>query len=448
MSQKLDPNSLKGEDAENDECDDTTVPAEIPLIEEHIMDQSWSKAIFMESLSVSFRGWTTTSTLWLIAALIPVAYPELGQDCKVLEATTLVLHCPSTPYIKRDEINQTYAPRAVAYAEDPPTEDRCARPSKSRRALGRPSGNAAARKRRRSATRERAGRSRAVHALLETTNTLAAAPETTSTTATLSSIRRRRGIQPAEPVGDVAVEDVGDVDISAATCPSIIKARSVALRHGDISAGAEYVQLHQQQQSSTLWPHSERPNVSANYGYVGSSILCRPRGSGSSSRRTWTRGIFQCCREWVRAATAHARAGPARLRGAGREGMEGAVEEDRAARSPLNLSALALALPSVEVETRMETNDTPPLPQVQEETIESDERATGADAREELAASENIQEEGGTFGTARPDTPIATQSVRAVEFGAAVTRRWARSRTSRGASSRTAQALNYPPHIG
>lgn len=30
--------------------------------------------------------------------------------------------------------------------------------------------------------------------------------------------------------------------------------------------------------------------------------------------------------------------------------MEGAIEEDRVARSPLNLWALALALPSVEVE--------------------------------------------------------------------------------------------------
>ncbi|KJA14399.1 hypothetical protein HYPSUDRAFT_204140 [Hypholoma sublateritium FD-334 SS-4] len=53
------------------------------------------------------------------------------------------------------------------------------------------------------------------------------------------------------------------------------------------------------------------------------------------------------------------------------ERIESAVEEDTAARSPLNLWALALALPSVEVETGMETNDGLLPPQAQDENMKS-----------------------------------------------------------------------------
>lgn len=51
--------------------------------------------------------------------------------------------------------------------------------------------------------------------------------------------------------------------------------------------------------------------------------------------------------------------------------MESTVEEDTAARSPLNLWALVLALPSVEVETGMETNDGLLPPQAQDENMKS-----------------------------------------------------------------------------
>lgn len=59
----------------------------------------------------------------------------------------------------------------------------------------------------------------------------------------------------------------------------------------NMSASAEqYVQLQQQQQSSALWPHSQRPAATLPC-QLSSSILYRPRRSSSSSRWTWTRGI-------------------------------------------------------------------------------------------------------------------------------------------------------------
>ncbi|KJA21497.1 hypothetical protein HYPSUDRAFT_202856 [Hypholoma sublateritium FD-334 SS-4] len=173
-------------------------------------------------------------------------------------------------------------------------------------------------------------------------------------------------------------------------------------------------------------------------------------------------GVFLRCRGWVRAVVAHAPAVPMRLRGAGRADGGRGRGTYRAARSLPNLWALALALPSVEVETGMDTNYASLPPQAQGGNIESDERAAGVDDGEKLAAMQTPQSEekdkdleedleGRIFDAPHPDTPIATQSARGrVRSGRRATRQQLGGRQDRGRVAgcrRGRRAPHYPPPL-
>lgn len=156
--------------------------------------------------------------------------------------------------------------------------------------------------------------------------------------------------------------------------------------------------------------------------------------------------------------------------------MEDAVEEHRAARSLPNLWALALAPPSAEMGTGMDTNDASLPPQTQGGNTESDERAAGVDDREKLAAMQVARKEDGRMGMgiegvdqARMSWPLESEEKDKDEEGrpsmprthrdakrarlsperptltSTAIRRWARSRTNRGMSSRTARTSLCPP---